>query len=528
MLLIDEGNPLADLIHARPVQRSPETHALQQLLEWETQCKQCHECCRPSTKVPRYLIDISLSEVNDGVKLVQLGTTNPIQYIALSYTSDRRSEVQPQSHNPELANNNLSIATLPKMFRDAIQVTRALGARYIWIDSLCIPGNPPEWEGDSEEIGSVYENAYLTLSATGAENVADGLLFPRPSRHSVHILYGCGDGSVDGTVSISALPLGKEVLRSYVEMEMEPISQDIWSFQERVLSRRIAHFASDQLYFECLRHLRSEDGLLQNSRFHSTTERLDSGPDYYREQTVLDRWHSILRAYGQREPPRPSDKLAALSNIARAFQRLLGDDYVAGLWRKSLIESLCWRSVNHTPQSDSTAPSWSWARVNSATIAGFGSKSGHPEATISNVQVMLEKESKPFGNVTSALIVIQAPIVPLKLVEQSGGEGRAVFLRTENGHEGGFYAGFDAIERQYEVSAESIRKSELFALVLAKTHRHECLAGTCHAATSICAIIVSPVDGSVDRLERIGFITAPVDRFWYGSLSASRRTVTLV
>ncbi|KAF1734921.1 hypothetical protein CRV24_003839 [Beauveria bassiana] len=519
-------NPLADSIYARPVQQSPETSTLQQLLEWDTQCKQHQECLSASRAVPRYLVDVGCSESEESVKLVQLGAGDA-GYTALSYTSDCGSEVKWRPDSFDAEKKPIRITDLPAMFRDAILVTRKLGVRYIWIDSLCIPENAPEWERDSEEIGSVYENAYLTVSATGAKNSADGLFFSRPSRTSIQVLYRSSDASVNGMASVSVLPLSKEVLRSYTEMQNEPMSKNIWSFQERVLSRRVVHFASDQIYFECMGHFRSEDGLLQGARFHSIVKELHSGPDYYREQTALDRWHSLLRAYGKLEPSTPSEKLRALSNIARAFQRLLGDEYVAGFWKESLIESLCWQSMDCKPLCGSTAPSWSWARVNGIAVAGFGLRSICPKATISGIQVTLENDAKPFGNVASASIVIAAPVVPLKLVEK-GGQGRHIFLRTEDGHEDGFYAGFDLIDRLYEVSAEEIRNSKLFALVLANTRRDGCLTGTCHIAVSIWALIVSPVDESADRMRRLGIITTSPNRFGSCSLLSFRRTVTLV
>ncbi|KAM3438621.1 hypothetical protein MY4824_003160 [Beauveria thailandica] len=485
---VAEDNPLTDSIYARPVQQSPETYALQQLLEWDTQCKQHRGCYPASRAVPRCLVDVGRSKSEEeSVELVQLGA-GEAQYTALSYTSDYSREVQWRRPDNSDAERKIILTTdLPKMFRDAILVTRTLGVRYIWIDSLCIPGNAPDWERDSEEIGSVYENAYLTLSATGAKKVADGLLFSRPSRTSIQVLYRSSDGSVDGMVSVSILPLSKEVLRSYIEMQGEPVSKDIWSFQERVLSRRVVHFASDQIYFECLGHFRSEDGLIQ------------------------DRWHSLSRAYGKLEPTTPSEKLRALSNIARAFQNLLGGEYVAGLWKESLIESLCWRSMNCKPLCGSTAPSWSWARVNGIAVAGFGCRSVCSEATISSTQVILENDSKPFGNVSSASIVIAAPVVPLKLVEK-GGKGRHIFLRTEDGHEDGFYAGFDFIDGQHEVSAEGIRSSKLFALVLIDESLWPILEHATSVASGLATIrafnrthfYVERMHGLVDRSAKLG------------------------
>lgn len=42
----------------------------------------------------------------------------------------------------EAATNGIEINTLPKTFQDAVEATRRLGVRYLWIDSLCIIQNP--------------------------------------------------------------------------------------------------------------------------------------------------------------------------------------------------------------------------------------------------------------------------------------------------------------------------------------------------------------------------------------------------
>ncbi|KAJ4253945.1 hypothetical protein NW762_010344 [Fusarium torreyae] len=49
---------------------------------------------------------------------------------------------------------------LPKTFVDAIQVARALGIPYIWIDSLCIVQDSPEdWKHEASRMAQVYANA---------------------------------------------------------------------------------------------------------------------------------------------------------------------------------------------------------------------------------------------------------------------------------------------------------------------------------------------------------------------------------
>ena len=480
--------------------------------------------------MPSHLIDVQSSKSGDTVKLVELDTETRQKFTALTYASES-GIVGYWEDNTLPEDGNIRVAGLPKTFQDAVLVTRTLSVQYLWIDSLCIPGNPREWARDSEQAGSIYVNAYLTISATGSENVTDGLLFPRPFRTSLQIPYNTSDDTA-GILLVSTLPLVKEAIRSrYIEMEKEPISKGIWSFQDRVLSRRTVHFASDQMYFECLNHFVSEDGLLERSRYHTTDVNLPDGADHHRKRAIKDsplsRWFSILWDYGRRQSSTPSDKLLALSNVARAFQHMLDDEYVVGYWKKSLIESLCWQSLHCKPAGESSAPSWSWVSVDGIPAVGFRAGSTHYTATVANIQVSLLDDAKPFGRVTAASIEIEAPLVPLRLFEKPGPIGH-MYVRTETGDEDGFYAGFDTIDRHYAASAEILRDTELFALVLAETHEEECSTGDCGIGGTHHGLIVTPVDASRDRVKRLGFILASPLDFGYGELSNSRKTVTLV
>jgi hypothetical protein len=53
---------------------------------------------------------------------------------------------------------------------DAVLVTKAMGVRYLWIDSLCIIQDKEDWALHAPQMATVYGNAYLTISADAAEN----------------------------------------------------------------------------------------------------------------------------------------------------------------------------------------------------------------------------------------------------------------------------------------------------------------------------------------------------------------------
>ncbi|PMD19341.1 heterokaryon incompatibility, partial [Hyaloscypha hepaticicola] len=67
------------------------------------------------------------------------------------------------------------LATLPKTFQDAVLITRDLGVRYLWIDSLCIIQDSDEdWEQEAARMSEVYANGYVMLAAHGSENCHGG------------------------------------------------------------------------------------------------------------------------------------------------------------------------------------------------------------------------------------------------------------------------------------------------------------------------------------------------------------------
>lgn len=84
-------------------------------------------------------------------------------------------------------------------------------------------------------------------------------------------------------------------------------------------------------------------------------------------------WYDIAEDYSERSLTKQSDRLVALSGIARATQKFYpGATYVGGMWSALLPSSLLWRNAwrkDPEPAQPGTdhfeyiAPSWSWASV---------------------------------------------------------------------------------------------------------------------------------------------------------------------
>lgn len=97
-------------------------------------------------------------------------------------------------------------------------------------------------------------------------------------------------------------------------------------------------------------------------------------------------WLQHVENFCSRQLSFESDRLPALSGLAKKIQDASDDLYLAGLWRNFLIEDLCWRTtpfsesrqagpggfINHfgprlcrvTKPVAYRAPTWSWASLN--------------------------------------------------------------------------------------------------------------------------------------------------------------------
>jgi len=111
--------------------------------------------------------------------------------------------------------------------------------------------------------------------------------------------------------------------------------------------------------------------------------------------------------------------LPALVGIVRYLREHLQDDYLAGTWRKHLIEHLIWdpnlgfQKIYGRYTSCSTAPSWSWASVNRPVFF----HRCQPEVQTEVISCVIEPidNKAPFGQVREGKLTIRALVIkPLK------------------------------------------------------------------------------------------------------------------
>ena len=98
------------------------------------------KCKRPlHTAFPRRVLSIGLHG-SDKIKLAEPSIAYG-KYTALSYCWGDHQPLQTTKETIKDMKNGIDWKDLPKTFQNAIQVSRRLQIRWIWIDSLCIIQN---------------------------------------------------------------------------------------------------------------------------------------------------------------------------------------------------------------------------------------------------------------------------------------------------------------------------------------------------------------------------------------------------
>lgn len=230
--------------------------ALQLARHWFQQCKNNHECR-----------DIAVSNNFLPTRLVYTGSTNSgykiclheganlppsTTYLTLSHCWGTGPGLSTRSHNIERFKREIRLKELPRVFQDAIFITRILGYEYIWIDSLCIVQDVEEdLLKELTKMSDVYHNSTCNIAATGFKDGRTGLFMSRESDLLLPLKV-----SVTWN-KIGDFPIG-EVSDCLIEenwwgngVDEAPLNQRAWVLQERLLSPRILHFDSRQLFWEC-------------------------------------------------------------------------------------------------------------------------------------------------------------------------------------------------------------------------------------------------------------------------------------
>ncbi|KAF2095575.1 HET-domain-containing protein [Rhizodiscina lignyota] len=429
------------------------TEDLRLAKQWLTECLENHHLCKTtfSGLLPRRLVFIG-DTLNGGTqKLITTRKTDESdqsykylehrevsQYSTLSYCwGPDPGPLRLQHENLDQFAESIPWEAIPKTIQDAILISRSLKIHYLWVDALCIiqptEDDDSDWTEESSRMDSIYSNAVCTISATSAMNNSEGCFFER--QWMVFPLRNCDlditDLHFDGQQSV-ILTCKHPTHKKDLGGSAAPLNRRAWTLQERRLSSRALDWTEKGVFFDChtLRHSRWERedineaiGIRMSLLSGKTFSRLNN-------EEILAYWSYVIYDYSPRALTKPSDRLVALSGVAKFFQAFLKDEYLAGIWRSSLPVGLLWHwftfgdydSVQSqtTPDHQSfnsnayLAPSWSWAATLPRRIAmrSFEDVRVTPGVKVDSQNTRVElATTDPTGAVKNGQLRITAPVV---------------------------------------------------------------------------------------------------------------------
>jgi len=398
---------------------------------WLEDCKENHPLCTSlPQRLPSRVLDLGSS--SDVCKLLQ--DSEQIQeYVTLSHCWGTFRDPPGITTKSTISDrlDGILISSLPRTFQDTIFITRALGIRYLWIDSLCIvQDDTDDWERECIKMGSIYRNSFLTLAATASADGSGGMLRERhTSYHNIPIQLA----EPGPSVTIGSRPLYTHSTLSSSQ-EGDPLSRRAWAFQERLLARRILHFTSHELLWECktkqqcecLGWTASQGDILQGEKL--AFEDMAQGSNL--ESVIVQRnpcflptwqqnamWHNIIQTYSERSLTVEGDSLPAFSAIARLLVK--EENWLGGIRRDNIIPDFLWVTVSascpHT--SKYRAPSWSWASKYPGEELVFNQPKYFSWSAVSSPRFSLIDAQcfpagiDPFGRLSHGYLVIKAPFL---------------------------------------------------------------------------------------------------------------------
>ena len=294
-----------------------------------------------------------------------------------------------------------------------------------------------DWQAESAAMGQVYQNSICNIAATGARNSHSGCFVTRnpalvrpclvdPSRQSGELPF------LDGC-SWFAL-LDSDFWKRNVTGS--PLGRRGWAIQERMLAPRIIHWGEEQVLWECLEHTACEsfvEGMYNNriptiiSRQLDLYKQTSPWPLDSRSTQGYELWRQTIEQYMACDLTKESDKLVAVSGLAKVIKGQLQDDYLAGLWRDSLPKQLLWK-VHNCKQANGTAsrrpceyraPSWSWGSVDATVFLRddvWGNKF-NDRVKVEVLDAQVERvTSDETGPVVGGFVRLSGPLSPCKVI----------------------------------------------------------------------------------------------------------------
>ncbi|RAK94781.1 HET domain-containing protein [Aspergillus ibericus CBS 121593] len=337
---------------------SPDIGQFDLLGKWFDICDETHQSCGKSTDTwPTRVVFVGHSNKNS-LQLQELESS--VDYIALSHCwGDKtleREQCLTTDRNYSQRKQGFQYDQLPRLFQNAIEVTRNLGKDYLWIDALCIiQGNKDDWQKEGKKMEDVFASAYCTIAPSSATCWVDGFLSNFPTKIPIHKVCQSPNPEHDFSQHVDNGPLSKRA----------------WVLQERILSRRTIFFTSRGIYWECGNGVRCGNLTILKcplSRWYSIDSNFPSRLHISGVSSTITFLQELIKDYTSRCLTVKTDRVLAFSGLAKRISKALDTYENHGIFENVMHRLLLWKRPDSKTKpldyEQFKPPSWSWMAYN--------------------------------------------------------------------------------------------------------------------------------------------------------------------
>ena len=433
--------------------------------DWISRCIKEHTDSCPSSlaTLPTRVLDVG-DDLNKPRLYVTQGELGI--WAALSHCWGREVAFVTEYANLSDRQRAIALEDVPSTLRDAIKITRQLGYQYLWIDTLCIIQDSVEdWTYESNRMQHYYKHSIVTIASDLASSDHQGFLSVTRQQRIKPVKVPFQAGLIPSLSHAYIRDINDVGLPGY-KNKGSPLEQRAWALQETLLAPRTLHYTQEQLVFECQKYTITESDFnpkgLTDIDVYTTIKQYFLKPECSRNDSLvradptyaefykpLSRWYRVIEEYFLRSLTFESDRLAAISGIAREIQQQSGMTYKAGIWVEDLHVGLLWsiacRGEKHTVYH---APSWSWASLIIHTDWGkhltpdfqvylgqweIEVDSEYPKAEVLEVDVGFA-DGNPYGRIISGRLELKSRWLPIKKWRGKTPMWLSTYWRTSRSH----------------------------------------------------------------------------------------------
>jgi hypothetical protein len=234
-------------------------------------------------------------------------------------------------------------------------------------------------------MASVYLDAVLNISATTSQDDDQGIFESVAQYRPKSLIFRCSSRrNSDEAEEQNAISSNQksELVTGLLDVipiesnwcERNVIHKRGWVHQESILTPRLLSYKLSNMEWACgavhAAESRPQGWMEQASRasihnrIFSLSEKWSYDENHPRKtqlSTQLDWWYSKMNIFINLELTFPSDRIPAITGLARAFASKTGLTFRCGFWVEDILRGLLWTGPTSS-RYEAHHPTWSWGR----------------------------------------------------------------------------------------------------------------------------------------------------------------------